>query len=365
MTVKELKEKAKQMGLGGYSKLRKAELEKFIEDNTLHNSEILFSGECSGDGEWLKHRKIGATETSILVVDNAFRHGLINRPDKYNSPYLIYLERKGLYKRDISFASQVAMEFGHYAEDFIIAHLPALFKNEFNIEVQETKKGNQVVGSKEYPLWSCTPDSWVKIENEWYPVELKTGNSFTSYEWEREEVPNKYFAQVQQQLAVLGKEKGFLVGFVDNRFTRVYEIDKDKKLINEAYELTKKFQECLEKNIEPELNGCEMECDFLKEEFKGFGNPLEQIPSVIVDYKELDTFTSLQETKKITSTELKEIEADMKPFTAKIQKKMLDFKTEMLLINGSHLATWKIDARGAKRFILKELKEDKKIKDVA
>lgn len=365
MTVKELKEKAKRMGLSGYSQLRKAELEKFIEDNTLHNSEILFSGECSGDGEWLKHRKIGATETSILVVDNAFRHGLINRPDKYNSPYLIYLERKGLYKRDISFASQVAMEFGHYAEDFIIAHLPALFKNEFNIEVQETKKGNQIVGSKEYPLWSCTPDSWVKIENEWYPVELKTGNSFTSYEWEREEVPNKYFAQVQQQLAVLGKEKGFLVGFVDNRFTRVYEIDKDKKLINEAYELTKKFQECLEKNIEPELNGCEMECDFLKEEFKGFGNPLEQIPSVIVDYKELDTFTSLQETKKITSTEIKEIEADMKPFTAKIQKKMLDFKTEILLINGSHLATWKIDARGAKRFILKELKEDKKIKDVA
>lgn len=365
MTVKELREKAKQMGLSGYSQLRKAKLEKFIEDNTLHNSEILFTGECSGDGEWLKYRKIGATETSILVVDNAFRHGLINRPDKYTSPYLIYLERKGFYKREISFNSQVAMAFGHYAEDFIIAHLPALFKNEFNIEVQETKKGNQVVGSKEYPLWSCTPDSWVKIENEWYPVELKTGNSFTSYEWEREEVPNKYFAQVQQQLAVLEKEKGFLVGFIDNRFTRVYEIDKNQKLVNEAYELTKKFQECLEKNIEPELNGCEMECDFLKEEFKGFGNPLEQIPSVIVDYKELDTFTSLQETKKITSTEIKEIEADMKPFTAKIQKKMLDFKTEMLLINGSHLATWKIDARGAKRFILKELKEDKKIKDVA
>lgn len=41
MTVKELKEKAKRMGLSGYSQLRKAELEKFIEDNTLHNSEIL------------------------------------------------------------------------------------------------------------------------------------------------------------------------------------------------------------------------------------------------------------------------------------------------------------------------------------
>ncbi len=115
MTVKELREEAKRIGLKGYSKLRKAELEKFIEDNTLHNSEILFTGECSGDGEWLNFRKIGATETSILVVDNAFKHGIIDRPDKYISPYLIYLERKGLYKREITFNSQVAMSFGHYA----------------------------------------------------------------------------------------------------------------------------------------------------------------------------------------------------------------------------------------------------------
>ena len=168
---------------------------------------------------------------------------------------------------------------------------------------------------------------------------------------------------MQQQLAVLGKENGFLVGFIDNRFTRVYEIDKDKKLISLAYELTKKFQKCLDDGVEPELNGCEAECDFLKEEFKGFGNYLEQIPSVTMDYKELQGFTALQETKKNTSTELKEIEADMKPFTAKIQKKMLDFQTEMLLINGSHLATWKIDARGAKRFSLKELKEEMCIRD--
>ena len=365
MTVKELKEKAKRMGLSGYSQLRKAELEKFIEDNTLHNSEILFTGECSGDGEWLNHRKIGATETSILVVDNAFKNGLINRPDKYNSPYLIYLERKGLYKRDISFASQVAMEFGHYAEDFIIAHLPALFKNEFNIEVQETKKGNQVVGNKDFPLWSCTPDSWVKIENEWYPVELKTGNSFTSYEWEREEVPDKYFAQVQQQLAVLGKEKGYLVGFMDNRFTRVYEITKDKKLIDIAYQLTEKFQKCLDKNIEPELNGCEAECEFLKQEFKGFGNPLEQTPILDISNSDLNDYTSLIDTKKMTAEELKEIEEDMKPFTTKIQKKMLELETETLIINGSHLATWKIDSRGYKRFTFKELPEDKKIREVA
>ena len=36
MTINELREKAKSMGLSGYSKMRKAELEKFIEDNTLH-----------------------------------------------------------------------------------------------------------------------------------------------------------------------------------------------------------------------------------------------------------------------------------------------------------------------------------------
>ena len=365
MTLKELQSKAKSMGLTGFWKLRKAELEKYIEENTLHNSEVLFAGECSGDGEWLEHRKIGATDTAVLVCDNAYRNGLSDRPDKYTSPFLMYLERKGLYKREVSFTSQVAMDFGHYAEDFIIAHLPVLFEKEFGIKVQAVKKGNQVVWNKEYPLWTCTPDSWVKINGEWFPVELKTGNSFTSYEWEREEVPNKYFAQVQQQLAVLGKEKGFLVGFVDNRFTRVYEITKESKLIQIAYELTKNFQYCVDNNIDPELNGCEAECDYLKKEFQGFGNKYEKIPGIDISNKELNNYFSLEETKKEISKEAKEIEKDMKTLVCIVQQKMLELETENIVINGSYIATWKVDSRGAKRFTIKELKENKKIKEVA
>lgn len=362
MTLKELQQKAKSMGLRGFWKLKKVELEKFIEENTLHNSEVLFAGECSGDGEWLEHRRIGATDTAVLICDNAYRNRLLDRPDKYTSPFLMYEERKGRYKREISFTSQVAMEFGHFAEDFIIAHLPALFEREFGIKVQATRKGTQVVANKEYPLWTCTPDSWVKINEEWYPVELKTGNSYTAYEWEREEVPNKYYAQVQQQLAVLGKGKGFLVGFVDNRFTRVYEIERNDKLISQAYEITRQFQYCLDNNIEPELNGCEAECEYLKQEFKGFGNKYENIPGMDINEKDLQYYLDLEQTKREISKETKEIEKDMKTLICVIQNKMLDLETENLVINGSYLATWKIDARGAKRFALKELKENQKIK---
>ena len=362
MTLKELQQKAKSMGLRGFWKLKKVELEKFIEENTLHNSEVLFAGECSGDGEWLEHRRIGATDTAVLICDNAYRNRLLDRPDKYTSPFLMYEERKGRYKREISFTSQVAMEFGHFAEDFIIAHLPVLFEKEFGIKVQATRKGNQVVANKKYPLWSCTPDSWVKIEGEWYPVELKTGNSYTAYEWEREEVPNKYYAQVQQQLAVLGKEKGFLIGFVDNRFTRLYEIERNDKLISQAYEITRQFQYCLDNNIEPELNGCEAECEYLKQEFQGFGNKYENIPGIDINEKDLQYYLDLEQTKKEISKEVKEIEKDMKMLACKIKNKMLEFETENLLINNSHIATWKIDARGAQRFALKELKENQKIK---
>ena len=362
MTLKELQQKAKSMGLRGFWKLKKVELEKFIEENTLHNSEVLFAGECSGDGEWLEHRRIGATDTAVLICDNAYRNRLLDRPDKYTSPFLMYEERKGRYKREISFTSQVAMEFGHFAEDFIIAHLPALFEKEFGIKVQATRKGNQVVANKEYPLWTCTPDSWVKIDGKWYPVELKTGNSYTSYEWEREEVPNKYYAQVQQQLAVLGKGKGFLVGFVDNRFTRVYEIERNDKLISQAYEITRQFQYCLDNNIEPELNGCEAECEYLKQEFQGFRNKYENIPGMDINEKDLQYYLDLEQTKREISKETKEIEKDMKTLICVIQNKMLDLETENLVINGSYLATWKIDARGAKRFALKELKENQKIK---
>lgn len=45
------------------------------------------------------------------------------------------------------------------AEDFIINNLPNLFKREFNLDVQEVRKGNQVVANPQYPLWTCTPDS--------------------------------------------------------------------------------------------------------------------------------------------------------------------------------------------------------------
>lgn len=364
MTVKELREKAKAMGLKGYSKLKKAELEKLIEENTLHNSEVLFTGECSGDGEWLEHRRIGATDTSILIISNSYLKGYINEPDKYSSPYLMWAEKMGLYNREISFTSQVAMDFGHYAEDFIIAHLPLLFEKEFGIKVEAVKKGNQVVVNKEYPLWSCTPDSWVKIDKQWYPVELKTGNSYTSYEWEREEVPNKYFAQVQQQLAVLGKEKGYLIGFVDNRFTRVYEIKKDEQLIKLAYKLTEEFQECLDKNIEPQLVGNKLECEFLKKEFKGFPDRYENCPSLQIKEEDMLEYFAMEETKKQINKEAKEIDETLDRLRVEIQNQMLKKETETLIINELYIANWKIDKKGAKRFTLKALKKNEKVKTV-
>ena len=66
MTVKELRAKCKELGLKGFWTLKKVELEKLIEENTihLHDSEVLFTGECSGDGEWLNHRRICLLYTS-------------------------------------------------------------------------------------------------------------------------------------------------------------------------------------------------------------------------------------------------------------------------------------------------------------
>ena len=55
----------------------------------------------------------------------------------------MYEERKGRYKREISFTSQVAMEFGHFRQDFIIADLHNIIQKEFGIKVQATRKGNQ------------------------------------------------------------------------------------------------------------------------------------------------------------------------------------------------------------------------------
>lgn len=78
-------------------------------------------------------------------------------------------------------------------EKLTIKELKEQYKREFNLNVQEIRKGNQVVANPQYPLWTCTPNSWIKINNEWYPVELKTGNSYQAYDWSKNEVPNNYY----------------------------------------------------------------------------------------------------------------------------------------------------------------------------
>lgn len=87
--------------------------------------------------------------------------------------------------------------------------------------------------------------------------------------------------------------------------------------------------------------------------FKGFGNKLETTP--IIEINKFQDYTSLKDTSKELSKELKEVEQNMIPFVAEIQKKMLELQTEELIINNEYIATWKIDKRESKRFNIKEL----------
>lgn len=362
LTVKAIREIAKKEGLKGYYKMRKAELISALRkhlDNKYtekyHDQNVLYSGDCSGDGEWLQHRKYGATDVSILLLDHSAKIGMIDKPDNYNSPFLMFKERKGEYKRQVSFDSEVAMDFGHFAEDFIIKYIPRLFKEQYNIEVQKVVKGNQVVSNNKYPLWTCTPDAFVKIEDVWYPVELKTGNFFVSKEWESDIVPMKYYAQVQQQLAVLDKQKGFLVGFINNRFTKIYEIERHERTIETAYTLTINFDDKLNNNIAPDTNGCAAECEFLKLEYKTFEKNWDKVPSM--DLKKFNDYISLKENEAFLKAEIKRSEDEKKYFETEIQKKMLELGTNELQINSEYVATWKESKNGSKLFRIKEIKK--------
>lgn len=113
------------------------------------------------------------------------------------------------------------------------------------------------------------------------------------------------------------------------------------------------FQNCLDRNTKPKSNGCKAEYTFFKEEFKGFSNKLQTTP--IIEINKFQNYTSLKDTSKELSKELKEVEQDMTPFVAEIQKKMLELQTEELIINNEYIATWKIDKRESKRFNIKEL----------
>jgi putative phage-type endonuclease len=186
--------------------------------------------------EWYQARAthIGSSDAAILM-------GVA--PKTWGTPLSLFLEKKGLQKREIN----KAMKRGVVLEDF------ARY-------VYEEQTNRQVF-----------PDVFIHSTHDWMMatldgidadktilVELKCPGQEDHKTALEGKMPDKYYPQLQHQLACTGLNKAHYFSF-DGANGVIIEVTRDEAYINKLIDKERSFWECLVNNIPPEPEDDEYE----------------------------------------------------------------------------------------------------------
>ena len=118
-----------------------------------------------------------------------------------------------------------------------------------NIEFSQQKLGKlitsqqQTVTSDEYPWLRATLDGMV----DGHIVECKCVSAFAK----KDEIRNRYFPQVQQQMLLVGASKAYLCVFFGTLSHEIFEIEADPIFQSQLADVTRKFMECVKNRTPP------------------------------------------------------------------------------------------------------------------
>jgi putative phage-type endonuclease len=101
----------------------------------------------------------------------------------------------------------------------------------------------------EYDYLACQVDRIVEGEDEL--VECKTCSAWKEKEWHDEEIPAEYILQVQFQLGLTGRSKGYLAVLIGGNKFIWKELAFDQELFDRMVEQAQKFWQLVKKNQEP------------------------------------------------------------------------------------------------------------------
>lgn len=250
-TVKELREEAKSLGLKGYSKLKKAELEELINSTKMEKKELseedlkeivppvvkIFSYE--NREQWHNLRGIGIGGSDI---------GAIIGVNKWKSPIDIYID-KTEGKKEEEF-NRFAY-FGQKLEKFVFEEFQIRHKNMNCYTVPYTIKRGVCVANVDGMIYDKDKDRYGVLE-------LKTTSTYNKDEWTGDTVPQSYYAQVQHYLFVTGLSFAYIACLVGGNDYKEFYIERSLEDIDYIQEKATDFwKNHIEKRIPPVLDGTE------------------------------------------------------------------------------------------------------------
>ncbi|MCI7223296.1 lambda-exonuclease family protein [Fusobacterium sp.] len=305
MTTKELKEEAKKLNLVGYSNLKKEELERLISISKLEviemskeefKSSINNIGveilEYSDEDDWeeLRRKRIGGSDIGAIVGVNPhksivdvyidkiqgseFKGNDATFWGKMNEPTVVRVFSK---KHSELITYQVPYSV---VEDFLIANLDGVLKD--------------------------------KETGEYGVLEIKTTEVWNSKNWEDDEIPQSYYAQVQHYLMLTGYKFAYVAVLIGSHKYREFRVERSEEDIefikNRATEF---YKENILKEIPPMPDGSDAYMEYLKKKAAEIeNNELIELADLEIKAEELNHISKQINELKKEEQLLKEIILD-------------------------------------------------------
>lgn len=258
MTVKELRAKAKELGLKGYSKLRKAELEEVINKVNAEKKELSISDlkeivppivkifEYENQEKWHELRGIGVGGSDI---------GAILGVNKYKSAIDVYMDKT----EGKIFEGNRFTHFGHKLEKVVFEEFQERHQNMKCYTVPYTIQRGVCVANVDGMVYDPEKDRYGVLE-------LKTTSAYNKDEWTGDTVPDSYYAQVQHYLYVTGLSFAYIACLVGGNDYKEFYIERNLEDIDYLQEKANDFwKNHVMKKVPPMLDGSDSYSKYLLE----------------------------------------------------------------------------------------------------
>lgn len=308
MTVKELREEAKRIGLKGYSKLKKAELEKIISEHQVVCDDLPYVEEeakkfeflesLSSDIEvivykdediWLENRKLGIGGSDI---------GAIFGVNKYKSAIDVYTNK--VIGSD--FKGNKFTYWGHKLEKVVAEEFETQHDDFIVMNLDRTLKRGRALANIDRLLYSK--------EKGYGVLECKTTSVYNTSEWEGKTVPQNYFAQVMHYLAVTGLNYAYIACLVGGQDYKEFYIERKEEQCEYILEHCEWWwKEYIETQTPPMPDGSDSYSNYLKARAdKIENNEVIELDSI---KDKADKFKALKGQIESLETEKKQVEQEM------------------------------------------------------
>ena len=300
MTVKELREEAKSLGLVGYSKLNKADLEQLIsvtkseviemtkeefETSVTENNQNTRVLGYDNEDDWheLRAKRIGGSDIGAIIGVNP-----------YKSIVDVYVDKT----EGSNFKGNELTHWGHMLEGTILKEFSNKHKELIVYEVPYSVINDFLIANLDGALKD-------KETGDYGVLEIKTTSIWNKKEWEEDTIPQSYYAQVQHYLMLTGYRFAYVAVLIGGQQYKEFKVERNEEDIelirNKATEF---YNENILKLIPPMPDGSDAYMQHLKKkaleienneviELVGFEDKVEMLKNVAKEKKELEKTENL------------------------------------------------------------------------